>query len=150
MIKIGFTGTKRGMNQSQQNLVHDLLYKFNYIETSWLGKYKIFGHHGDCIGADTQFHDMLLKNNAYIVLHPPINDKYRAFNVSFNQIRNPKAYGIRDRDIVKECELLIATPRGFLEELRSGTWMTIRIARKIKRNTYIVFPDGSVKLEEYK
>src|SRR5262245_55419877 len=51
------------------------------------------------------------------------------------------------RQIVDETEALIATPRGFKEELRSGTWACVRYARKAGRTLHIVWPDGSVRAE---
>lgn len=146
-MKVGFTGTKQGMTVVQEDSVGHLVDSFT---DEWFGLDRIFGHHGDCIGADAQFHDILLRcwpDRSYIVIHPPKNDKYRAFCHHFNEIREPKDYGVRDKDIVKETDVLIATPRGFGEELRSGTWMTIRIARKLNKDIYIIWPDGKVEKE---
>lgn len=48
----------------------------------------------------------------------------------------------RNRDIVDETEILIACPGHMHEELRSGTWSTIRYAVKIQRPHIIIWPDG--------
>ena len=53
-------------------------------------------------------------------------------------------------EIVDESDFLIGTPKGFCEELRSGTWSTIRYARKKGMEITIVYPDGSVKIENRK
>lgn len=36
-----------------------------------------------------------------------------------------------------------AAPKDFKEELRSGTWATIRYAVKQQKRVIIIFPDGS-------
>jgi hypothetical protein len=46
---------------------------------------------------------------------------------------------------VDQTEVLIATPRGFKEELRSGTWACVRYPRKAGRPMHIVRPDRSVR-----
>jgi hypothetical protein len=144
-MKIGFTGTKHGMTPKQAGKLIDLLSDF-LDECPCLGKLQ--GHHGDCVGADQQFHMILLDfDDSYIVVHPPKNDKYRAFCEGYDEIREPKDYGVRDKDIVKETDFLIATPLTYGEQLRSGTWMTIRIARKLNKDIYKIWPDGKVEQE---
>jgi hypothetical protein len=39
----------------------------------------------------------------------------------------------------------LACPRGYTEELRSGTWATIRYARKTGVPYVIIFPDRTVE-----
>jgi hypothetical protein len=41
---------------------------------------------------------------------------------------------------------MVATPRGFKEELRSGTWATIRYTIKMKKLLTIIWPDGTIKV----
>lgn len=53
----------------------------------------------------------------------------------------------RNRTIVDECEVLVACPAG-PEVTRSGTWSTIRYARRIGRPVVIIYPDGSVEYPE--
>ena len=105
------------------------------------------GHHGDCIGADKNFHDLLFSFRSYIVLHPPKNTLYRAFCPNWDEIRPTKEYLDRNDDIAKKTDFMIACPKGFEEELRSGTWATIRRARKRHKDVYIIWPDGTVKKE---
>jgi hypothetical protein len=45
-------------------------------------------------------------------------------------------------DIVVESELLIATPKEVKEQLRSGTWATVRRARKVGIPIILITPDG--------
>jgi hypothetical protein len=56
----------------------------------------------------------------------------------------------RNHDIVDETELLIACPGELAEAVRSGTWATVRYARKLGRPIVIFWPDGSVTGEPAK
>jgi hypothetical protein len=135
----GFTGTSGGMTFLQKGKVRDLFVLLNIKEL----------HHGDCVGADEEAHSLarLLLNIPHIVIHPPVVQDKRAF-CRGNEIRLCKPYLSRNKDIVREGrDGLIAAPSGFTEVLRSGTWATIRAARKMNRHIWIVFPDGTVREE---
>lgn len=98
-------------------------------------------HHGDCVGADADFHRLSRLNGLLVVGHPPIKNDLRAF-CDFDEIREPKEPLDRNHDIVDESDWMIFTPSGFKEVLRSGTWATIRYTRKVERAGWIVWPDG--------
>jgi len=49
---------------------------------------------------------------------------------------------------VDETEWLWAIPGEFKEVLRSGTWSTIRYARKKGKKVLIIWPDGSSIVEK--
>lgn len=127
-IKFGFTGTRTGLNSNQIDkiieLFEDTIKQNKIIEL----------HHGDCVGADNEIHKicekMIDKGKAInIVIHPPSNKKLRAFCKS-SFIREMKPYLDRNKDIVDESDILIACPFSDEEQLRSGTWSTVRYARK--------------------
>lgn len=95
-------------------------------------------HHGDCLGADSEAHDIAIELRiGIIIIHPPANPYKRAF--CFNRHHNRSAviqvpekdYITRNHDIVNETEVLIVAPRTMVEELRSGTWATFRFAKKL-------------------
>jgi hypothetical protein len=130
-MKIGFTGTRRGMAQAQNA-------SFWY----WLAGEGEF-HHGDCTGSDEQAHIMARGSMFRIVVHPPTDDKNRAFCIG-DETRDPLPYLDRNRNIVDETEVLVATPAEDEEQLRSGTWSTIRYARKQGKRVVIIYPDGRV------
>jgi len=57
----------------------------------------------------------------------------------------PKEPLARNRDIVNMSDILIAAPGEKAEVLRSGTWATIRYARKMSRKLLVIYPKGSCK-----
>lgn len=146
MIKVGFTGTSRGMTSAQlqgfSRVILDLAETNNGVEEF---------HHGDCIGSDEEADDkirMLYKyiGNPVIVVHPPDNPSKRAFclkKFSLGVSRREKPYLDRNHDIVDETEVLIATPLMETEVQRSGTWATVRYARKKGKRVILVNPDGT-------
>lgn len=134
LIKIGFTGTRHGLKQEQKNQIISVLDEYDNIIVS----------HGDCVGSDTDFHNLCVnyKNthpNKTITIHiyPPDNSKLRAFNQG-DLLMNVKPYLERNSDIIKNSSIIIACPLDKnKEELRSGTWSTIRKARKQNLMLYI-------------
>jgi len=136
-MRVGFTGTQRGMTEKQKNKVRDLFILLAATEF----------HHGDCIGADAHAHDIFkCCRKQRIVLHPPTIPDKRAFCSAHHSLP-PLPYLDRNKEIVLSTDLLIATPGEPDEQLRSGTWSTIRFARKQGRPLYIVLPDGSTREE---
>jgi hypothetical protein len=147
-VDVGFTGTQEGQTQAQLA---------RFVEVLGIAKnsqYRL--RHGDCIGSDAQAHDLGMMLGWSIVIHPPIKSVKRAFcdrritlapaNGPEGQcviVKEAKDYIPRNHDIVNESEFMIATPNGFDEELRSGTWATIRYAKKQKKALVIIFPDGT-------
>lgn len=103
-------------------------------------------HHGCCDGSDAEFHAIAYDAGCRIHGHPPTNPVYRAaLTFRLTDIVHPeKPYLERNRDIVSATEALIAAPGEAVEQLRSGTWSTVRYARSIGRRVYVVLPDGSV------
>ncbi len=134
----GFTGTRNGITQQQRDAFRDTIILLEIDEF----------HHGDCIGADYMAHGTIkeINTNIKVIIHPPSYAKYRA-NCKGNVILTQKPYLDRNKDIVDHSNILIATPGEFKEKLRSGTWSTIRYARKKNKPIYIVMPDGKVKKE---
>lgn len=106
--------------------------------------------HGDCIGADAQFHEIASKLGLLhlMTIHPPTDPKRRAFCAGAMCMMPALPYLVRDKKIVQACTLLLATPHLGWEELRSGTWTTVRYARKSGREVQLIWPDGSVSVEE--
>ncbi len=134
---IGFTGTREGMTEAQKLTFENLLISLTPTEF----------HHGDCVGADSDAHDIATKYCPTIVIHPPVDSTHRA-NRQAQVILSEKTHFARNRDIVKGCNLLIATPLTAEHQERGGTWYTIDYAEKISKSTIIINPDGSLNTEK--
>ena len=135
---VGFTGTQQGMNAAQCDRVWDGLHR--------LGRRVTLAVHGDCIGADMQF-NMLCKSLNIPTACRPCNIRHKRANTNCPQLAPPKPPLERNEDIAASCDLLVVAPKAFEEELRSGTWSTVRRARKHGKRIVIVWPDGSVSRE---
>jgi hypothetical protein len=135
MPSIGFTGTQKGMTEAQKKTLRGLL-------DGGAGEL----HHGDCIGADAEAHDIADECGYAIILHPPTNYSKRAWcEAPKHMMRPEKPYLDRNRDIVRETASLIAAPAEPEEQLRSGTWSTVRFARKAGKPVFVILPDGTVQ-----
>jgi hypothetical protein len=137
-MKVGFTGTQHGMTDAQAGMVH-LNMQCIFIEN---GPDEF--HHGDCIEADAMAHDIADALGYKTISHPPINRSKRAFKKAAIELP-PKDYLDRNKDIVSATDILIAAPKEMTEQLRSGTWSTVRFARKMKRQVILILPDGTVQ-----
>lgn len=133
MSVIGFTGTRKGMTSAQAAGVrHELV----VAGATWL-------HHGDCLGADAQAHSIAVDLGIETEIHPPIGNSARAFCVG-TITRRTEPYADRNRNIVSATALLIAASVEMQEEQRSGTWSTVRYARRMGKPVVIIWPDGLV------
>ena len=131
-LTIGFTGTQIGMTMAQIEGVMEVLEAQCYF----------LARHGDCIGSDAEFDSIANAYGLYIHIHPCNLEDKRAWTKNFvieHPVREPL---VRNRDIVNLSDFMIATPSGTAEELRSGTWATVRYARKVGKPYRIIFPDG--------
>jgi hypothetical protein len=138
---IGFTGTQIGMTARQAIRLYEVIKQLSLEEGI------TEAHHGDCIGADDEFHFILREYFASvrISIHPcTIKDK-RAGN-SAEHVFPVKPPLDRNRYIDDVISVLLAAPRTMCEEQRSGTWMTVRYLLKTypEKRLIIVYPDGSV------
>jgi len=136
-IKIGFIGNCRyGLDSEQKDKIISILDIYDNIIVS----------HGDCIGSDTDFHNLCMNyrnehpnKKIRIEIFPLDNPKLRAFNEP-DLLREKKQSNLqRNLDIIKNSSILIACPIDKnKEQLRSGTWSTIRKAIKQKLTTIIL------------
>lgn len=141
---IGFTGTQRGMSLAQRATVH-LLLRLAAPRRCVGPADEVWAHHGDCVGADKDFAELAVLEGLKIHRHPPTESGKRSGLVAWDRTEEPLPYLQRNDAIIAACGLLVACPKGFESEIRSGTWATIRHAGKAGRTTLIVWPDGSVE-----
>jgi hypothetical protein len=130
---VGFTGTRDGMTPSQRARVLEIL------------RGATEAHHGDCIGADAEFHELAVYLGVPVVIHPPEGRRYRAYCNAAEAIRieRPKPYLARNQDIVIASDLLVASPKERTEPAPArgqGTWSTVRFARRYARPCEVVWP----------
>lgn len=134
--KIGFTGTQEGMPNKQ---IDNFVVIFSWFYTRH--PYGIEVHQGQCIGADEQITYLVKKMpGVWVVSHPPL-DTRRTHTIECDEVREPFPFIERNHNIVDSVSMLLAAPRSRKEELRSGTWATVRYARKMNKPLEMVWPD---------
>lgn len=147
---VGFTGTRQEITAEQTDEILDFV-----ISRS---PHRFL--HGGAIGSDQLLHEMILHQPASIAtaieIYPASQQRHRywegqkhiAFYSGRDCIVHPPIPPLtRNRIIAERCDWLLACPATSEEELRSGTWTTVRYARHAKKPISIVCPNGSVKRE---
>lgn len=129
---VGFTGTRNMINRKAHLELTDRLRKLNPTEF----------HHGDCMGADAAGAATASSLNIEVHCHPPTKRNLRSF-VKSDVTYEPQDYLVRNHAIVDACDILVACPDN-VEEVRSGTWATVRYARKKGKPIVIIYPDATV------
>jgi hypothetical protein len=126
------------MSLTQRDTVRSILLNVKTIEPEFEF------HHGDCIGADVEAHEIARGIGCgHIISHPSTLAHMRGYMVA-DRAAQPLPPLDRNRVIVSETDLLVAAPADFIEQRRSGTWATVRYARAMQRPALIVFISGSV------
>lgn len=134
MIKhVAFTGSRSGMTPEQRG---GLLVVLRELRAYGANVFR----HGCCIGSDRQAHDVAKMLNYEIHGYPGDPGQFRwaqQHQEEFELINEPMYYLDRNRQMVNESDVLVATPESH-EVIRSGTWATIRYARKDKKKRLII------------
>lgn len=159
MKVVGFTGTRVGMTNAQRETLSHLLREDQIT----------MAVHGGCEGADWNFHGLVLDTphaeQITIAVYPstlthsyppPILDAVQRGELlqhvwnrlGASIVYSPQAPLTRNRQMVQLVRrydgIYYATPKSELEELRSGTWATIRAALKCKVQLKVIYPNGVV------
>ncbi len=135
-MKIGFTGTQKGMTNFQVKEV-DIILLYDAISYH-RGNVEV--HHGDCIGVDAQCHELAKKHHLTTVAHPASDTGDKRAFCKADVVLPAKPALIRNHDIVDTVDVMFAIPRESSEVLRSGTWATIRYCRKVGKIVHIIYP----------
>lgn len=130
---VAFTGTQIGMTKAQRKALKSLLLEM---------KPKVLVH-GDCVGADAQAHDIATELGLEVWIRPCILDHKRAYKEG-KLLAEPEEPLTRNHKMVDESHALIGCPKEAQPQLRSGTWATIRYAKKCDVLRWLVYPDGSI------
>ena len=134
MNAIGFTGTRRGLTDAQREQVERLRH---YKPEHFL--------HGACAGANRDAAFIAMQCGTHVSSYPGDASQERWSIERGLTTHMVRTYKDRNRIIVLHCDLLIACPSGMSEQfLAGGTWMMIRMARKLKKRHIIVWPDGTL------
>jgi hypothetical protein len=143
-MDLGFTGTRKGMTWDQEQAVQFFLWCV-VADGEWPAGTITF-HHGDCVGADAQAHALLQRAfpDIAIHLHPPRTPALRAWCSGAAVVHAEQDFLVRNHAIVDACAVLLATPETAHEVQRSGTWATVRYARKVGRDVRIMTPQGRI------
>jgi hypothetical protein len=132
-LSVGVTATQAGLTKVQ-------LEAFDYFLSVF--PVKVI-RHGDCVGGDDQLANRARKRKIYLISHPSNLVAKRAYAES-DEYLDMKPPLDRNRDIVDHSFMLWGFPKG-PEELRSGTWATIRYAWKERKPTMVIYPEGTIE-----
>ncbi len=144
-ISIGITGTR---NLPTDNQRHTLRLMVNSFARCVGGERQL--HHGMCVGTDECAHYIAAQiPRMKIYGHPGPQSRYRmqAGHDLFTLIYDAKPFRARNSDIVQASGILLACPRYPEQDARSarsGTWQTIRFARRAHKPVILVIPSGAI------
>jgi Na+-transporting NADH:ubiquinone oxidoreductase subunit NqrF len=114
---------------------------------TWLDEgLALVGLHGDCIGADVDFHNICRELKLDVKKRPSTWDSTVA-NTDAIQVAEPERPYARNRAIVANCDCMIATPPNYEYIDRSGTWFTLTYAAKTGKRVTVVFPNGTTDIK---
>lgn len=106
-------------------------------------------HNGGCIGGDEEIAEIAYSflPRINIILHPgdtPKKWSTRVFELA-SEIFPHRGNLERNRYMVDIATHVLACPREGTEVLRSGTWATIRYAKKTGKRLTIIYPSGEIE-----
>lgn len=136
-MKISFTGTQAGMTAAQRERWRSLLmlHKPDAI------------CHGGCVGADDEADAIAADLGILRFVFPSNLEAKRVPNAILKArtgsqvvVMAEKPPLVRNKDIVLLGDVLVAAPRQKQMTVRSGTWATVRYARKRSVKVEILVP----------
>lgn len=136
-LHVGVTATRQGLTVPQLGKAREMLAGAAQERTGD----RLVLHHGDCIGGDEQLAQAARELGYWIVGHPPLVPRYRAWFLS-DELRPLGEYRVRNRVIVDVSDVMLACPAESTMQSRGGTWYTIRYAQTRQVWLRVVGPDG--------
>lgn len=133
---VGVTASRDGLTEPQADLAYRFLDGLRATGATEL-------HHGDCVGGDAALADMARDLGYRLIAHPPTAPVLRA-HVPSDVVLPATGYLARNRRIVDDTHVLVAFPNTPEEQVRSGTWSTVRYARQVRRRHHVVGPAGDL------
>lgn len=147
LLHIGITGSRDGITLAQIEAF--------VTELSMYDEVKV--HHGDCVGVDEGIHKILLdakKENPKVIeiyIHPPTDHKQRAFCQKKYETKEVLVHSFASEEYLKRNQMIVSSTKELWafpsgpEKQRSGTWATIRFAKKTGTPVKLFWPDGRVE-----
>lgn len=122
-MRISFTGSRHGLSDWQRQQLTNLLAANAHRITD--------AAHGNCMGADTEFHSLVLPFVVRVHVFPSTDRRTQSpIPADAYYVASPKPPMARNPDIVAAGpDLLVACPRQLSEQPRGGTWDIVRVAR---------------------
>lgn len=141
MIIQGFTGTSAGLAILQEgrlvSYMTDLFYSPESINIAV---------HGGCDGGDDAFHEICVKLGVPIEIFPSPKQAQKSWPGD-NVLVHPVTPGTplnRNHKIVARATQMVACPWEEVEQIRSGTWATVRYTRAARKPLVMIYPNGSI------
>lgn len=141
-MTVGFTGTRKGMNNRQIDQLAVMLEALRDPRSYQDGGSQTPFHFGGAPGADLRARKMAKALSYGIEWHPSPGvdlatlvhngyaDAEELLAETWHEVFPPL---VRNHHIVDAIQVLLAAPHTDVEERRSGTWATIRYARQVGR-----------------
>lgn len=151
MIHIGVTGTRGILSPHQKRWLKDELVTLDLSVRLVQLQHPVL-HHGDCLGADAFAHELAVQLGWSVVIHPPLNSKYRAYcsiedaHARASKILRERKYLARDRLLAARCSIILGLPglprgehvtRAGNVKIMSGTWYTLEQAMDLGKEVKI-------------
>ena len=133
-VRVGFTGTQAGLSSEQRATLTLWLEERSY-GVNWFV-------HGDCVGADEQAAGIARVLGWKLECFPSDRPDKRAY-VKSDVVHDPADPLDRNWNLASQ-DILIACPLEDKEIKRSGTWSTVRRARKRGTLIVIIWRDGTI------
>lgn len=121
------------MTPNQERAVGRALQKFRPEEV----------HYGCCIGADDAFYAIARLCDTKIFGHPSTLEKFTIVRDCY-RLNPPIPPLDRNREIVSISDIIIGCPYEHSEQQYGGTWFTLREASRLKKEFYVIVPDGQI------
>jgi hypothetical protein len=147
-LHVGITGTRNPLSGPQSATLGTVL-----AEVSATAGGPLVLHHGVCQGTDRTAHLIVRQIGGWLIEgHPGRSSDgkspWRATDIEADcdVLHDVLPYAMRNEDITTACSLIVAAPLHPEDDprsRRSGTWMTVRMARQRSRDIVIAWPDGA-------
>ena len=136
ITSVGITASRHGLSDIQRRALTTFLHRARMAGASRF-------HHGCCVGGDEIGAGIAYNLGYRVIGHPPIKTELMTEAFS-HELRKPKGYLERDRDIVHESDAMIGLPSRPEVRRGSGTWYTVHYAQKMSHARLVVASNGWV------